>query len=97
MKKMVLILSSREENNQSAREALRRVASIIEVVESDAPTRTFEEMDLALPALVYPARRGGGGGEFGLESIETFIEHELEEAETSPSTKGPNSAQHVPR
>lgn len=97
MKKMVLILSSREENNQFAREALKRVDSIIEVVESDTPTRTFEELDLPLPALVYPARRGGGGGEFGLESIETFIEHELEEAETSPSTKGPNSAQHVAR
>lgn len=97
MKKMVLILSSREENNQFAREALKRVASIIEVVESDAPTRTFEEMELLLPALVYPARRGGGGGEFGLESIETFIEHELEEAETSPSTEDSNPVQHVTR
>ncbi len=97
MKKMVLVLSSSEEDNQHVREALTRVASLVFVVESDTATRTFEELDLPLPALVYEARRGGGGGEFGVESIETFIEHELEEAEPTHSANSSNPVQHEAR
>jgi hypothetical protein len=81
-RKAVLYLSGDQEKDKKAKDLLGKISHRFEVFESDimlAPTYQKRGVPVQLPALVPETRRArGGGGAYGLDGIDVFVELELE-------------------
>ena len=77
MRTLMLYRSSDEQDNEKAREILHQIAGVVVIIETSSATTAFEKQGILLPALVEDTGRFGGGGRYGLESIQFFVENEL--------------------
>jgi hypothetical protein len=82
-RKAVLYLSSDESENERARELIRKIGHRFAICESYSAVVAFPKKGIPLPALTFETLRGsqGGGGVYGLDDIEVFVELELEDEE----------------
>lgn len=84
MRRLMLYRSSDEQENEKAREVLHKIAGVVVIIETSSATAAFENQGIPLPALVEDAGRFGGGGRYGLESIQFFVENELRRKVENP-------------